>query len=167
MAGCETVPDNGSQQTAGFRNLLDSVVRLDVREASFRDGTKKSVRGVGSGVILDTEGYILTNAHVVGSDVEDKGVPTGGHRISCGPSRNLNFPFVLLGRALTHQRLISSRTHADRGELDLSQPLLDWLDDRERRRLAKIFDDLRSGRKAAQRRAELAALVLGWCQQND
>lgn len=71
VAGCETVPDNGSQQTAGFRNLLDSVVRLDVREASYRDGTKKTVRGVGSGVILDTEGYILTNAHVVGSDAEE------------------------------------------------------------------------------------------------
>ncbi len=71
LAGCETVPDNGSQQTVGFRNLLDSVVRLDVREASFRDGTRKTVRGVGSGVILDSEGYILTNAHVVGSDVEE------------------------------------------------------------------------------------------------
>jgi serine protease Do len=58
-------------QSAGFQNLLDSVVRLDVREASYSLGTKQTVRGVGSGVILDEEGYILTNAHVVGSTVEE------------------------------------------------------------------------------------------------
>ena len=96
-----------------------------------------------------------------------KGIPTGGHRISCGPSRNVNFPFVLLGRALTHQRQVSARTHADRGELDLSQPLLDWLGERERRQLAKIFADLRSGKKPGQRRAELAAMVLEWCRGKD
>jgi serine protease Do len=71
MAGCQVPVKDISQTTAGFQNLLDSVVRLDVREASFRDGTRKTVRGVGSGVILDASGYILTNAHVVGSDVED------------------------------------------------------------------------------------------------
>jgi serine protease Do len=71
MVGCQVPVKDISQTTAGFQNLLDSVVRLDVREASFRDGTRKTVRGVGSGVILDASGYILTNAHVVGSDVED------------------------------------------------------------------------------------------------
>lgn len=68
LAGCRTVP---GETTAGFRTLLDSVVRLDVREASFTDGTRKIVRGVGSGVIIDETGYILTNAHVAGSAVEE------------------------------------------------------------------------------------------------
>lgn len=96
-----------------------------------------------------------------------KGIPTGGQMISYGPSKNVNFPFVLLGRALSHQRLVSTRTHADRGELDLNQPLLDWLPDKERRRLAKLFDDLRNDRKSAERRIELAALVQAWCEGDD
>lgn len=71
LAGCQTPAERSAGTSEGFRNLLEAVVRLDVREASFRDGTRKMVRGVGSGVILDQEGYILTNAHVVGPDVED------------------------------------------------------------------------------------------------
>lgn len=69
--GCQTINDVGQETSQGFKNLLEAVVRLDVREASFQDGTKLTVRGVGSGVIIDREGYILTNAHVVGPDVED------------------------------------------------------------------------------------------------
>lgn len=68
LSGCQTTE---VETSAGFRNLLDSVVRLDVREASFSGGTKKMIRGVGSGVIIDEEGYILTNAHVVGADAEE------------------------------------------------------------------------------------------------
>jgi len=71
LGGCVTSPDSESQQTAGFKNLLEAVVRLDVREASYSRGMKQTVRGVGSGVILDEEGYVLTNAHVVGKNVEE------------------------------------------------------------------------------------------------
>jgi len=92
-----------------------------------------------------------------------KGIPSGGNMLSYGPSRNINFPFVLLGRALLHQRLISVRTHADRNALDLSQPLLETMTDRERKRLARIFEDLRRDRKSPERRAELAAMIEGWC----
>jgi len=72
LSGCQSTKGlNGAPPQAGFKNLLESVVRLDVREASFRDGMRKTVRGVGSGVILDENGYILTNAHVVGKDAEE------------------------------------------------------------------------------------------------
>lgn len=95
--------------------------------------------------------------------VKVKGIPTGGNMLSCGPSRNLNFPFVLLGRALLHQRLISTRTHADRNVLDLNQPLLERLNDGERKRLARLFEDIRRDKKPVERRAELGKMVLGWC----
>ena len=58
LAGCATTDTAQTRQTEGFKNLLDAVVRLDVREASYSRGMKQTVRGVGSGVILKEEGYI-------------------------------------------------------------------------------------------------------------
>lgn len=48
----------------GFNRLLDAVVRIDVREVSFEAGAQRFTAGIGSGVILSEDGYILTNAHV-------------------------------------------------------------------------------------------------------
>ena len=49
----------------GFNRLLDAVVRIDVREIQFNDGAKRINGGVGSGVIISSDGLVLTNAHVV------------------------------------------------------------------------------------------------------
>ena len=49
----------------GFNRLLDAVVRIDVREITFEDGAQRFTGGIGSGVIISTDGLILTNAHVV------------------------------------------------------------------------------------------------------
>ncbi|MBS0630986.1 MAG: trypsin-like peptidase domain-containing protein [Verrucomicrobia bacterium] len=48
----------------GFNQLLDAVVRIDVREVAFEAGSKRLASSIGSGVILSDEGLILTNAHV-------------------------------------------------------------------------------------------------------
>lgn len=96
-----------------------------------------------------------------------KGIPSGGKVLSYGPSRNVNFPFVVLGRAMQHHRIISERTHAVRDTLKLDSPALDWLSDKERRSLARIFEDIRRDRKVVQRRADLAQLTQSWCQSVD
>ncbi|HEX2100031.1 MAG TPA: trypsin-like peptidase domain-containing protein, partial [Candidatus Synoicihabitans sp.] len=48
----------------GFQHLQEAVVRIDVREVAYEAGSRRFISGVGSGVILSPDGYILTNAHV-------------------------------------------------------------------------------------------------------
>ncbi|MSU48327.1 MAG: PDZ domain-containing protein [Opitutus sp.] len=48
----------------GFNQLLDAVVRIDVREIAFEAGTRRYAASIGSGVILSPDGIVLTNAHV-------------------------------------------------------------------------------------------------------
>lgn len=77
FTGCETTSSSdrggvaGSTTNGSFKNLLDAVVRIDVREVTYRGGSKQNISGVGSGVIVSEEGHILTNAHVVSTFAEE------------------------------------------------------------------------------------------------
>jgi serine protease Do len=50
--------------------VFPAVVRLDVAAETYRDGKRDLSRGIGSGVIIDDKGRILTNYHVAGRAAE-------------------------------------------------------------------------------------------------
>ncbi|HQY89524.1 MAG TPA: trypsin-like peptidase domain-containing protein, partial [Tepidisphaeraceae bacterium] len=52
------------------REVFPAVVRLDVAAETFAEGKRTMQRGIGSGVIFDSDGHILTNYHVAGRAVE-------------------------------------------------------------------------------------------------
>jgi serine protease Do len=54
----------GAGMGRGFNQLLDSVVRIDVREVDYDGGSRRFQASIGSGVLLSSDGLILTNAHV-------------------------------------------------------------------------------------------------------
>lgn len=137
---------------------------LDGMTAGLSHGLGTLLGGIG-GAVASARGVLKRSDDIARWKVS--GIPTGGQKLVYGPSRNLNFPFVLLGRALQHHRLVSQRTHAVRGALKLDEPALEWLAEPERRRLAVIFEDLRRGRKLEQRRVELVTLVQNWCRAAD
>ncbi|HTL30979.1 MAG TPA: trypsin-like peptidase domain-containing protein, partial [Tepidisphaeraceae bacterium] len=50
--------------------VFPAVVRLDVAQEIYSEGKRTLRRGIGSGVIIDKEGHVLTNYHVAGRAAE-------------------------------------------------------------------------------------------------
>jgi len=139
-------------------------VVIDGATGGLTGGLGTLLSGIG-GAYASTRGVMKYEDSIAQWTVS--GIPSGGKVLAFGPSRNVNFPFVVLGRAMQHHRMISQRTHAVRDTLKLDAPALDWLRDRERRQLARLFDDIREDRKTAQRRSELTEMIRRWCEAVD
>jgi serine protease Do len=50
--------------------VFPAVVRIDVAQETYSEGKRQLRRGIGSGVIFDRDGHILTNYHVAGRAAE-------------------------------------------------------------------------------------------------
>lgn len=121
--------------------------------ASFLTGS------VVGGVIGGALGYFSSDKL---ADVKLLRQPMGGVRLRCGPSKNVQFPFVLLNRALLHHTVVAGRTHAQRGVLKIAEG-----DERvteharfsagSTRELARLFERLRRSEPGSESRT--AALV--------
>jgi serine protease Do len=70
LAACQTTPTIDTRPSYAVRYATDhispAVVRLDVLADNFVNGQSRPSRSIGSGVIIDKEGHILTNFHVAG-----------------------------------------------------------------------------------------------------
>jgi GTPase Era involved in 16S rRNA processing len=93
------------------------------------------------------------------------GLPTGGVSLQYGPWEHPNFPFVVLGRALRHQRLICTRTHANRNKLSLQEEQADNPFEKttttDKARLMNAFKEIRKGRQLMKHQQTLANTIYG------
>ncbi len=104
--------------------------------------------GSGLGAVLGAAGAWFGSRQLVGTRV--MGLPLGGHAVVVGPVTNIHFPWVILGRAVTHLRLVSHRNHAIRDRLRVEHGAgkspVDDLEQGKRRELQGIFNHLSRGR---------------------
>ena len=74
LVGCATAPPfppATPQAVIKVSNLISpAVVRIDVAQEIYVNGKRTLRRGIGSGVIIDQQGRVLTNFHVAGRSVE-------------------------------------------------------------------------------------------------
>jgi len=69
----------------------------------------------------------------------------GGARLQFGPSKNVNLPFVILGRAMYHHELVANRTHAQRGPLTMTAMEERTIDTARLKKFGSLFEKLRKG----------------------
>jgi len=82
------------------------------------------------------------------SDIRVLGQKLGKRYLEAGPMKNVNFPYVLLNRALFHAVKIAGRSHALRTKVRLEMGrdfTQKWMDDDIRRSLEKCHARFRSG----------------------
>jgi hypothetical protein len=83
-------------------------------------------------------------------------LPLGKRLLVIGPTKSINFPHVVFGRARLHHYLVSNRTHAQRSALDLTKHSLNELSDKHKRVLESNFAKIRKGEVRFDLRERLA-----------
>ncbi len=133
--------------------------------------------GASAGVVIDVAagGHSLLLGSIIGgvagaasawkfsdqlAEFTIKGIPTGGKTLSFGPVSHPNLPFVLLGRALRHQQLVSLRTHADRSKLTIkeNQPLAE-LSVKDRTSLMKMFKEISKQKRTLENHQKISEML--------
>ncbi len=111
----------GASMSGGFERLLDSVVRIDVREVNLDEGARRLDASIGSGVILSQDGLVLTNAHVVGPKAVDINVTLSNlERVGArmvGWDHWTDLSLVRLNMEEVHRRGLAFK-HAEFGDSD-------------------------------------------------
>ncbi len=116
--------------------------------------------GAGLGALLGGVGAVFGANRL--AKVQVLGAPMGGMRLQVGPITTPNFPWVMLGRALLHHRLIAERNHARREALVVDAiadaHLSGSIEPEIRKRMARAFKRVRDdGGLSANERDQLRA----------
>ena len=81
-------------------------------------------------------------------EVKILGQNLGKRELSIGPMKNLNFPYILLGRSLYHASIIAKRSHALREDVELEDEEFfteQIINSETRKKLEKLHIKLRKG----------------------
>ena len=122
--------------------------------------------GAGIGAAIGAFGTLAGAGEL--AKVKVMGLPLGGAELTVGPITDPNLPWVLLGRAVLHAKLVAERNHARREELVVDAQagthLADAIDARRRGKLELVFRTLRKGQAIDAREretlvSELAPLI--------
>ncbi len=117
--------------------------------------------GAGIGALVGGIGAWLGGGEL--AKVKVLGERLGGQVVQVGPVKAPNFPWVLLGRAWLHHRLVAERNHAQRAVISLAvqgeQNLMDTLADGLSRQLARAFGKLERLGDDPEFQAELTSLI--------
>ncbi len=103
-------------------------------------------------------------------DVRILNMPLGHKLLVAGPTRSINLPHLVFGRARLHHTLVSRRTHAERGTLAIDEhlaALVRPLREEERRRLERVFAQLRSGQDSVDARERLFEIIADIFAEDD
>lgn len=117
--------------------------------------------GTGIGALVGGAGAWLGGNEL--ARVKVLGQSLGGRKLQVGPVKAPNFPWVMLGRAWVHHRLVAERNHARREAMSLAldeqEHLMDGVPERLRKDLAGCFKALFQDPRDPAARRRLAALV--------
>ncbi len=132
LSGCASGTKNTSTQADPYpsatpqrvvdvtERVFPTVVRLDVAQEVYNEGKRTLNRGIGSGVIIDAEGHVLTNFHVAGRAAEIYVTLWNKERIPArliGDDHWTDLAVVQLDMAEVKKRNITF-AHADLGDSD-------------------------------------------------
>jgi hypothetical protein len=103
--------------------------------------------GAGIGAAIGAMGAVAGAGKL--AKIEVLGQPLGGYELRAGPIADPNLPWVVLGRALLHLKLVAERNHARREALVIDARegahLADAIDAGHRRALEAVFKRIRAG----------------------
>ncbi len=106
--------------------------------------------GAAVGAIAGATTALLGSQRI--AEMKVLGQSLGRKQVQVGPVRDANLPWVLLGRALLHCRLVAERNHARRDALVMAvadaEHAADAIDADMRKRLAAVFAELRAAQGA-------------------
>ena len=144
-----------------FSKESASIFGLTRKELLITGATGGAVTGAGVDLLLGGSTLLLGSAigALVGgsgaffgfnelSDVKVLGQKIGKKYLKTGPIKNVNFPYVLLNRALFHATKVASRSHAlrDIAKFEMGRAFTEqWMDDDLRKSLEKHHKLFRSG----------------------
>ncbi|MFT5085492.1 MAG: hypothetical protein ACI9Y1_003553 [Lentisphaeria bacterium] len=108
-------------------------------------GTSLMTGALAGGLISGAASFFITAQP---DRVRIKGIPLGGKKIIVGPVKNLQFAYVLLGRAIRYQQAIASRAHADQSLMILSsEEDKHWIDGLDKSQQIKLTRYLQKAAK--------------------